>query len=185
MDKSIVRIRYGIHGRECIATQFIPKNTIIIQEKPFFLHKARKEPFSKAIKKSIDIVPKVMHLAPEIQKQIRITKDNIDQYLDLLEKKYHTNRFEYTDDLSCLVYYGSYLNHSCCPNVKYKRVKNKLVFYTICDVDKGDELTISYINTQNDYNVRAHMLKDWDIVCTCIKCIVEQTVKTNVNTYFY
>lgn len=66
---------------------------------------------------------------------------------------------------------SSYFNHSCDPNIKKTRVKNKLLFRTTRDIEKDEELCIDYGNYLNE-NVlkRREELAEWFFDCGCGKC---------------
>lgn len=75
------------------------------------------------------------------------------------------------------------MNHSCDPNVVliYKRRAgwgqcHPLTAYCVAlrDISEGDELTISYINSNESYEKRQESLVNYGFVCECEKCISEK-----------
>ena len=74
------------------------------------------------------------------------------------------------------------MNHSCDPNVVvlYKSRgwgrQHPLVAYCVAlkDIAPGEELTISYITSDDPYDKRQEALANYGFVCTCAKCLKEK-----------
>ncbi|VEU42810.1 unnamed protein product [Pseudo-nitzschia multistriata] len=74
------------------------------------------------------------------------------------------------------------MNHSCNPNVilVYKTRgwgrDHPLVAYIVAlkDIKEGEELTISYIDSEDPYEERQTALANYGFICTCSKCISEK-----------
>ncbi|KAF9044246.1 hypothetical protein BJ165DRAFT_1528805 [Panaeolus papilionaceus] len=67
--------------------------------------------------------------------------------------------------------FASYFNHGCAPNVKKRRERQKLVFYTLRDVQEGEELCISYTDETVPVKERQAVLeRNWFFRCSCAKC---------------
>lgn len=69
----------------------------------------------------------------------------------------------------------SLLNHSCKPNVEWKKdpKTSKMTIKTLREVRKGEELTISYISPEcvtDDVHERQKLLADWFSRCRCEWC---------------
>lgn len=79
-----------------------------------------------------------------------------------------------------LMLYGSFINHSCEPNLGYQStLSNKServgVFQAKRAIAAGEELTISYIDHEMPYLFRAMALKrQYGFECSCRKCVREQ-----------
>eukprot|EP00392_Amoebophrya_sp_AT5.2_P013346 g13464.t1 len=76
---------------------------------------------------------------------------------------------------------ASHFNHSCAPNVARFSIGDITVFVVIADkpVEKGEELCISYIPTEEcgeSKNLRDENLSR-DFVCACAKCVAEVAEK--------
>ncbi|KAF8884415.1 hypothetical protein CPB84DRAFT_1685879, partial [Gymnopilus junonius] len=71
--------------------------------------------------------------------------------------------------------FGSYFNHNCAPNLKKRRDRQGIQFYTLRDVSPGEELCISYIDEDSHHaKERGEQLKkDWFFVCGCARCTAE------------
>lgn len=70
---------------------------------------------------------------------------------------------------------ASYFNHSCCPNVKKTRVGRTMHFTTSRSVERGEELCISYIDTDQTITQRRQDLEDsWFFKCRCQHCQSEE-----------
>eukprot|EP00536_Pseudo-nitzschia_multiseries_P006932 jgi/Psemu1/194179/e_gw1.154.88.1 len=78
------------------------------------------------------------------------------------------------------------MNHSCEPNVVlvYKTRgwgrDHPLVAYVVAlrDIAEGDELTISYVDSDDPYEERQAALANYGFVCACRKCQREKTGET-------
>lgn len=82
--------------------------------------------------------------------------------------KIKKNVFEYSNKLF-IAFDGSKFNHSCCPNIDYyyDEVNNTLSFYSNKEINKGEELTISYLKE----NVSSSNLEyTYGFKCDCEKC---------------
>jgi len=65
------------------------------------------------------------------------------------------------------------LNHSCDPNIDWRSVNgtNEIEVYALCDIRKGDELFISYIDQTLSRPERQEQLRNhYGFTCTCRKC---------------
>ncbi|ODQ66792.1 SET domain-containing protein [Nadsonia fulvescens var. elongata DSM 6958] len=70
---------------------------------------------------------------------------------------------------------ASFFNHACNPNVLRQRVGRQMIFKTKMDIQKGDQLNISYGNLVNlERDQRQKILFDqWHFNCACLKCVQE------------
>jgi hypothetical protein len=83
----------------------------------------------------------------------------------------------------------SKMNHCCEPNVVmlYKTrgwgKDHPLVAYCVAlkDISVGDELTISYITSDDKYHERQMALANYGFVCSCAKCLREKDMLTDGN----
>ncbi|KIK39557.1 hypothetical protein CY34DRAFT_808181 [Suillus luteus UH-Slu-Lm8-n1] len=70
---------------------------------------------------------------------------------------------------------ASYFNHSCCPNVEKTRVGRAMHFTTSRSVETGEELCISYIDTNQTITQRRQDLENsWFFKCRCQRCLLEE-----------
>jgi hypothetical protein len=77
---------------------------------------------------------------------------------------------------------GSRINHSCTPNLEYAWNPNinQGTFHAIEHIKKGEELTISYIPSNNWTKARrTQELQRWDFACSCPSC--EETMDAKVD----
>ncbi|KAF2644441.1 SET domain-containing protein [Massarina eburnea CBS 473.64] len=69
---------------------------------------------------------------------------------------------------------ASYFNHSCNPSIEKKRVGRVWEFRTGKDVEKGDELCITYLSGEERTWSRGKrmeiLLKNWGFECACERC---------------
>jgi len=71
---------------------------------------------------------------------------------------------------------GSRFNHSCSPNVSYswQEELGRYFFHTACDVQEGDELTISYVSPFRPRSIRQDTLAvQFKFKCCCACCSLD------------
>ena len=70
------------------------------------------------------------------------------------------------------------INHSCLPNAHaFKReqdISGDAVILATRDISPGEEIKISYIEQEGDWEERAEELRDYGFVCHCEKCEAEK-----------
>ena len=67
---------------------------------------------------------------------------------------------------------ASFFNHSCQPNVIDQRIQSKYIFKLSRNVQKDEELVISYIPSENiPFQLRQQQLKQWFFDCLCQRCL--------------
>ncbi|KAJ3115346.1 hypothetical protein HK098_006997 [Nowakowskiella sp. JEL0407] len=72
--------------------------------------------------------------------------------------------------------YAAYFNHSCDPNCESIQSKTSLTITTIRSVEKDEELTISYIDTNLPLHARRQrLLDDYYFTCRCTRCESESS----------
>jgi SET domain len=70
---------------------------------------------------------------------------------------------------------ASFYNHGCEPNVAKQRRGRSMTFWTSRDIERGEELTLSYLggeeNLKETVDERAEKLRvGWGFVCGCARC---------------
>jgi hypothetical protein len=77
-------------------------------------------------------------------------------------------------------FYGlhSCFNHSCDPNCRvlvprHDTENAKVIVQVVQDVEVGEELTVSYIEEDEPYNIRQQQLRDYGFECQCERCVME------------
>ncbi|KAF8452465.1 hypothetical protein L210DRAFT_3661558 [Boletus edulis BED1] len=71
---------------------------------------------------------------------------------------------------------ASYFNHSCMPNVQKRRVGRELHFEASRRIHAGEELCVSYIDTDLPADQRRRELEEsWFFTCRCLRCEKETT----------
>lgn len=185
-----IMLQKGLHGIGMIATRSIPKGTVIIREKPFFLkdeplddhykyklikHMLSNEYTSKAF---IDMVP--LEIDPEDSRVISYESIRAfhQTYLPELTAhemrlyfmKYKQNVFSFKEKHGICIY-ATRINHSCHPNVTYYQDPNAIIYQTTRAIEKNDEIYISYINPEMPGDERRPLLKQrYQFDCLCEKC---------------
>ncbi|KAI8804075.1 hypothetical protein BJ742DRAFT_682504, partial [Cladochytrium replicatum] len=70
--------------------------------------------------------------------------------------------------------HASYFNHSCDPSCESIQERMMLIVRTKKAVEKDEELTISYIDTNLPVHARRQRLQDeYYFTCSCARCIAE------------
>jgi len=176
------KCKYGIG---VFTKKFIPKDTIIIKETPFYLQEQKNDlyPF-KLIKKLLKEKKKdFLNLVPnKVDKYATFDEDilnkahetyfpNMDkELLRLYYLKYKRNAFRF-DGNPAILFYATKMNHSCSPNVKYYRSGNKMVFETTKDIQSNEEIFDSYIPTFFSKKERKELLlRRYGFDCNCNNC---------------
>lgn len=118
-----------------------------------------------------------MDLAPRIPNdKIILTKLDLGEYTNKLNQKYYKNRFtSYKKDEAQVMYYGSFFNHSCSWNVNMYHDTDDSFFVTNRDIKTNEELTITYVYPELDYEQRQSCLSRlYDFDCKCDRCEKEK-----------
>ncbi|XP_006456201.1 hypothetical protein AGABI2DRAFT_211045 [Agaricus bisporus var. bisporus H97] len=69
--------------------------------------------------------------------------------------------------------FGSYFNHDCSPTLRKEHKGRAIEYYAIKDIDTGEELCISYVETDQVVEKRKEALKEWFFDCGCGTCVAE------------
>lgn len=151
----------------------IKKGKTIFEEKPFLILNGV-DFLTNLYKVCLPVMDKLMKLAPSTDDSQFDT--NSDLYKEICAKKISTNGFIFGKNKQAMLYYGSFFNHSCDPNVTYRISKGKMIFEASRDIKIGEELCISYIKIFgiNDYVDRSKLLEYWKFTCECVKCKTEK-----------
>lgn len=176
-----------INNQKCvIAKQDIKKDTILFFEQiKFYVDKNKKDWYEQLLLYELEHNYNLfIDLAPH-QNDKYIIKDGI------FEKKYDItfdknlfynkiirNAFNIKiDGKNCatVLYKGRLFNHSCIPNIKFKFDGTKMIFYTCCDIKKGDELLDNYFDINLPYDKRQYISKTfYGFECKCKKCLIKK-----------
>lgn len=77
---------------------------------------------------------------------------------------------------------ASFFNHSCRPNLIKIIAGERIIFKLLKNVQKNEELLISYIPFNNDdLEIRQIELKEWFFDCSCERCVEEKNLKMRQN----
>lgn len=123
-------------------------------------------------------------------------KNGGDSYLPYLLKHFlgiiEANAFNstlktQTKDLKRNIIYtfGSFFNHSCIPSLMSRTIGNELVLTALRNIEKGEELSISYIFFYKDSKEeRQEKLKLWNFTCSCKRCTTDDISKEQFKKAF-
>ncbi|EAU86628.2 hypothetical protein CC1G_07286 [Coprinopsis cinerea okayama7 len=75
---------------------------------------------------------------------------------------------------------GAYFNHDCSPNLKKRRSGRSMQFFTIRDVQAGEELCTNYIDIGEECSVEMRneeLEREWFFRCACGRCVRERGLR--------
>ncbi|KAK3329982.1 hypothetical protein B0H66DRAFT_542503 [Apodospora peruviana] len=163
-------------GIGLIANRTIRKGEIIMQRTPCLLvefdsedselaKKARKESYEKALARLPDATRELF--MAQIGDDVVAKVDRNAFRLFLGDNEGHVASYPEV----------SRFNHDCRPNLHY-RLKN-LTHTTVAvrDIEKGEELTISYIEGMIPYAERQERLESWGFKCACDACKADSALE--------
>lgn len=167
LDKRLELKSIPEKGRGFVATSFIPQYTRILEEKPYKVYKS----FDKLVS-NIEIDLKKYKLRDKFNNLYPNNLDNNKNYYleKICKNAFNFNRKTYSNP--CILFDGALFNHSCDPNVLFINCDDRMIFYTIKDVYKGDELMDHYIDVNLPVNERLLLLYDnYGFICKCNRCM--------------
>lgn len=109
-----------------------------------------------------------LHLKKQAERGLRMPWDAIDARVREVLAIAVTNMFS-----QGVFLLGSRINHSCIPNVHFAFNKNlnKATFHAVRDIEKGEELTLSYLDVANrTRDARQSELAPRGFQCSCPAC---------------
>lgn len=204
IDRRIKKTLIPQKGYGFIATDFIPKHTIILTEHPSFRidnYKSNTHEIFELIyviltsnnennkNKFLKYLPKTMDknftaISKKITdefKNLKLKNPHIYKYLNsnysmndiiLFCLKYVCNAFNFFEDGPIILLNGSIFNHSCNPNIIFgKNNESKMVFITIKDINKGEEIQNCYIDIfKSTIERKKNLLNQYGFICKCDRC---------------
>lgn len=123
-------------------------------------------------------------VCPKTETQIQLQKQQVRDTMKSLLRRFRVNNFGITDSLlrvigSAIYPLGALLNHSCRPNCllryRFRSQAKPVLEIAVCrDVEKGEELTHSYIELLESKSVRQdHLASSYGFTCNCLRCAFE------------
>ena len=90
----------------------------------------------------------------------------------IFKNRHSTRRSPYFPQMisSGLFYISSFINHSCDCNANYNGIGDFIILFSIKDINKDEEITISYCDQNEIYEKRKIKLDNWGINCNCEFC---------------
>lgn len=161
-------------GKGLIATMDILKGTRIISEKPIVtsgLHVANMEQLQ------LHIYQQASSLGEDQQREF-LSLRNIYPYITHIERFsgiFRTNALPIGPDLNAggVFIKACRINHSCDSNAQnfWNENLNQLTIHAVRDIRKGEEISISYLNSRRNRQARQEeLLKNFDFTCSCQLC---------------
>lgn len=167
IDKRINVCDINEHNKGFVANMNIPKYTVILVEKPHKIYKTLDKMVSdmKEDIKKYKLEQQFQNLYPR-----NLEEDDKNYYYEkIIKNAFDFDRKKHTKP--CLLFYGAIFNHSCYPNVLFTSFNEFMIFYTIRDIKKGEELTDHYIDVNKPRDIRKELLEQYEFTCNCQKCL--------------
>jgi len=100
---------------------------------------------------------------------------------DRYDNVFNINGWSHQDGTVVAVKIGSFINHSCIPNldVKFNLEENAMTVQTNRDIPAKEEVTLSYLSPEilnESVEIRQTRLKKWGFFCNCTKCQADTTL---------
>jgi len=195
-------------GRCVIATHAIPKGQVVIKERPYLVAEDAYDAIFQMYDQSSDgdgdmirpifesLCPQVLdryilsyqEICEEIQTLPVYMRDTFTQMrpqrLRLLLAKFYRNAFSYTSPPCALLATGTLLNHSCDNNIDFTvNKKGEYEFIANRDIDVGEELCDSYLQTNSSKKKRVSALEtQYGFICGCVKCADARSISEGRRT---
>lgn len=176
-------------GQDLKATRNIQRGDLIIEERPLIVISDGPDQ-SKNEENMVDAVTQLSHVqkwsfmnlvvadttAVELAMDINSATCSKEEAQAIVDR-FHTNAFggpnENGDDLNILALEASRINHSCAPNshLSYDHSTRNFQVRAITDIDRGAEITGSYINLRYGRDIRMLRLESaYGFTCDCEAC---------------
>lgn len=176
-DPAYAKRKIGEDNWGLRAKRYIRPGTLILEEKPLFYICRRKSDLSvtaiNEIRRKRDANPDFNKLfCPAIPK---VTAANPTG--DQTPSRFQFNRFQLSlpEERQAIFYIASRLNHSCLPNAffEWNPKSGHLTVYAIRDIQKGEEILVSYMN--RDWHLTRHerqeaLFDGHEFDCDCEAC---------------
>lgn len=187
-------------GTGYVANSNIPARTVIIRELPAFKIPDDEKVVCEMLQLLYHIftcpdrerMKKFKELHPETLEGFKVGWDDVHGRLQKLEKvypkkakylreidrnklmlacaKYSCNAFDFGTS-PVILFQGTKLNHSCLPNSIFGKVGDHMVFETVREIKKGEEISDNYIPITRSRGERIRQLKSqYGFLCACERC---------------
>ncbi|KAK8122954.1 hypothetical protein PG984_011624 [Apiospora sp. TS-2023a] len=170
-------------GNGVVATAKITKGTRILAESPFItLPRVDDAPSAKSLN---DDVLKQLRSVSRDQQRAFFSLTNIHgKHLPIPLGIVQTNALAYGPGSEGGVFLtGSQFNHACLPSAisKWNRVLGKMTVHALCDIEPGEEITITYIQLETS-NVRNTQLEgNFQFSCSCEICKLPEDMRKELD----
>jgi len=135
------------------------------------------------IKNSLQVL-ELIELEKEFKKLKNYNEQDFNE-IDLTSIDFESNEFKYLAEMqvkydnlskqSGLWYLSSLFNHSCCSNAIMQTIGDMMMFYSIKNIQKDEEITISYFPPEWDYNLKIERSIDvYGFKCDCKLCEMDE-----------
>ena len=184
------------------AKDFIKKGELIIAEKAIFAINQSSNEKKDSLQKDIITYNTILERFkkfPDDYKKLNLLYNGINGNLNLKKRfdkiyepmnqeklaniifknRHSTRRGPYFPQLisSGLFYISSFINHSCYCNTSFDGIGDFIFLYSIKDIRKDEEITISYCNQNEIYKKRKIKFDNWGINCNCEFCVNDIATK--------
>ncbi|KAK8008300.1 hypothetical protein PG991_010851 [Apiospora marii] len=78
---------------------------------------------------------------------------------------------------------GSQFNHACVPTacIKWNCELDQMTVHTLCDIEPGEEITITYVNLGSNNRRRDQLDSGFQFICSCKICTLPQEMRKNLD----
>ena len=186
-----------INGVGCFAKKFIPANTVILEDTPIMLPEEHtdysnkleyiyktaaflNENFSSDFNNLVpnELIPTNSYYYPILHR--KYFPQLAPNQTQLCLQKFLHNAFNFGSSRYCMLFIGCKFNHSCNPSVLFRPFEDKMVFTTVRDINKGDEIFDTYLSSNFtkeqllNVQLRQTALKaNYGFECHCERCNFE------------
>ena len=129
-----------------------------------------------------DLNERKKYLEDQDKGKIDIEHFKVNQVICL--NKYGNKRYIiYEQDLGAGLWgYPSFFNHDCLPNTNHFGIGDYYIGFSIAEIEKGEEITVTYCDCKNEYKKRqSTILENWRFKCCCQLCKYQE--KKNDSEY--
>jgi hypothetical protein len=165
-------------GRGLIATQDIPKSTMIISETPTMTvcgRMANMEQLENSIRQQLGTLAK-----DQIHEFLAMS--NVYPFTNASERWrgiFHTNALPIGSKLDAggVFFQACRINHACDPNAQnfWNENLHQLTIHAVRDICKGEEITIYYLSSHRNRQARQKELqRNFKLACICQLCSLPQ-----------
>lgn len=159
-------------GKGLVAIENIPKGTRILSEEPIIVLPEGERDCQRqrtSIRQQVDALSAIKRQAFLCMHNVQAYKNDSERYYEIVR----TNAFPIGADKMGIFLEACRINHACDNNAQKKwngNIKRHTV-HALRDIEKGEEITISYLEINQSHKARNETLKaKYNFTCSCRRC---------------